>query len=89
MNRSILRWGFFIVFIVGPVLGLAGHTAGCLLPSSSEPVSRPAALPVPHVASDCRAACTLEGMELVGVELAEGEHQVTVGPRCLCAPMAQ
>lgn len=41
------------------------------------------AAPVPHVQSDCRAACTLEGMALAGVELGAPDGTV----RCLCAPI--
>lgn len=36
----------------------------------------------PHVASDCRAACALEGMDFAGAEI-EGS-----AVRCLCAPVA-
>lgn len=39
---------------------------------------------VPHIASDCRAACTLEGMELAGVELGASDGRAT----CLCAPVS-
>lgn len=42
--------------------------------------------PAPHVQSDCRAACTLEGMELAGVELAPHD-QSGRGLTCLCAPV--
>jgi hypothetical protein len=44
--------------------------------------SPPRPVDPPHVQSDCRAACTLEGMELAGVEISTDQF-----PRCLCAPV--
>ena len=64
--------------VVSLVLTVIAVAAGFLADST------PAA-PVPHVQSDCRAACSLEGMALAGVEL------TPVGPghrvACLCAPI--
>jgi len=63
-----------IVVIIGLVLG------GWLFSDRA-----PAAAPVSHVQSDYRAACTLEGMELAGVELTPQVYAPLT--RCLCAPI--
>jgi hypothetical protein len=48
-------------------------------PAASKPVDPP------HVQSDCRAACTLEGMELAGAEITPSGYAPAI--RCLCAPI--
>lgn len=53
---------------------------------SSDP--RPKPVDPPRIASDCRAACTLEGMEFAGAEIIPDRYGTAATPsvRCLCAP---